>query len=96
MLMTYTGQVYPIRQYYPYISEEMAVKWVNISNDVRNLKLTVEEHAVILAICLTFTGKSKGVGGGRGENKEIKRGKGKKYCGENETDRKKYLEKKQY
>nr|XP_022308454.1 nuclear receptor subfamily 1 group D member 2-like isoform X2 [Crassostrea virginica]XP_022308455.1 nuclear receptor subfamily 1 group D member 2-like isoform X2 [Crassostrea virginica] len=55
MLMTYTGQVYPIRQYYPYISEEMAVKWVNISNDVRNLKLTVEEHAVILAICLTFT-----------------------------------------
>lgn len=76
MLMTYTGQVYPIRQYYPYISEEMAVKWVNISNDVRNLKLTVEEHAVILAICLTFTGKSKGVGGGGGRTKRSKGGRG--------------------
>ena len=73
MLMTYKGQVYPIRQYYPYISEEMAVKWVNISDDVRNLKLTKEEHAVILAICLTFTGKSKGEKGlgGWAENKEI-------------------------
>ncbi|XP_048756971.2 nuclear receptor ROR-alpha B-like [Ostrea edulis] len=55
MLMTYKGHVYPIRQYYPYISEEMAVKWLNISNDVRNLHLTTQEHAVILAICLTFT-----------------------------------------
>lgn len=55
MLMTYKGLVFPIRQYYPYISEEMAVKWVNISDDVRNLSLTTQEHAVILAICLTFT-----------------------------------------
>jgi hypothetical protein len=60
--MTYKGYVYPIRQYYPYISEEMAVKWLDISNDVRNLKLTTQEHAVILAICLTFTGKETCVG----------------------------------
>ncbi|XP_061179873.1 nuclear receptor ROR-beta-like [Saccostrea echinata] len=55
MVMTYKGHVYPIRQYYPYITEEMAVKWLNISNDVRSLHLTTQEHAVILAICLTFT-----------------------------------------
>ncbi|XP_061174547.1 oxysterols receptor LXR-beta-like [Saccostrea echinata] len=54
MLITYTGKVMQLCEMCPYTPKETILRWGEFSKEVQKLKLSPEEHALVLGICVTF------------------------------------------
>ncbi|XP_062621517.1 oxysterols receptor LXR-beta-like [Saccostrea cucullata] len=59
MLITYTGKVMKLCEVCPYTPKETFLRWGEFSREIQKLKLSPEEHALVLGICVTFRDRCK-------------------------------------
>lgn len=57
MVVSYTGKPMPLAESCPHVDKETLQEWAEFSKSLQKLRLTPREHALMLAISLTFPGR---------------------------------------
>lgn len=57
MVVSYTGKPMPLGESCPHVDKETLQEWAEFSKSLQKLRLTPREHALMLAISLTFPGR---------------------------------------